>query len=297
MGPKESIKTGDTESKGYRLSLTFAGVATTMWIDDTGRVLLEEETGGMRMVKTGRDDALDMPVVNIDQKDLLNALAVPCKGEIKDPRNITYMKVMLEGIEPGIFDLNDDFQKIVSTNPLELEIHPGAIDSSKLENYDKFLKAESFIQVDDPRIIEASNSIVGQTKNPLNRAEKIGDWVFANLKKDYAISLPSAVDVLKVRKGDCNEHTTLYAALARAAGLPTKICIGIVYKDGYFYYHAWPAVYVGGWRPLDPTFGQKTTDATHIKLLEGGLERQADLMRIVGKLSVTILKYSNGEKL
>ena len=109
------------------------------------------------------------------------------------------------------------------------------------------------------------------------------------------VSLPSAVDVLEIKKGDCNEHTALYTALARASGLPTKICIGIVYKDGYFYYHAWPAVYLDGWRPIDPTFGQDVADATHIKLLEGGFDRQADLMRIVGKISVTVLDYSTGD--
>ncbi len=114
--------------------------------------------------------------------------------------------------------------------------------------------------------------------------------------KDYAISLPSAVDVLEVKKGDCNEHTSLYTALARAAGLPSKICIGIVYKDGVFYYHAWPAVHLDGWRPLDPTFGQDIADATHIKLLEGGFERQAELMRVVGKISIQVLETSKAEE-
>ena len=57
-----------------------------------------------------------------------------------------------------------------------------------------------------------------------------------------------------------------------------------------FYYHAWPAVYVNNhWQPVDPTFGQNTADATHIKLLEGGFDSQASLMRVVGKLKVNIL--------
>ena len=121
--------------------------------------------------------------------------------------------------------------------------------------------------------------------------------MFRYVKKDLTVSLPSAVDVLEIKKGDCNEHTALYTALARASRLPAKVCIGIVYKDGYFYYHAWPAVFLGGWRPVDPTFGQQIADAVHIKLLEGGFERQADLMRVVGKISVTVLEYSYGENL
>ena len=55
---------------------------------------------------------------------------------------------------------------------------------------------------------------------------------------------------------------------------------------------AWPAVYIDGWSPLDPTFGQELADATHIKILEGGFERQADLLRVVGRMRVTVLEKS-----
>jgi transglutaminase-like putative cysteine protease len=153
------------------------------------------------------------------------------------------------------------------------------------------------LQVDDPRIVRAAENIIDDVTDPSVKAGLIGQWVYENIEKDLTISLPSAVDVLEVRKGDCNEHTVLYTALARSTGLPTKICIGIVYNDGYFYYHAWPAVFLGSWLPIDPTLGQDVADATHIKLLEGGLERQADLMRVVGKISVTVLDYSYGEPL
>ncbi len=74
-------------------------------------------------------------------------------------------------------------------------------------------------------------------------------------------SLPSAAEVLRTRVGDCNEHTALFVALARAAGLPARIAVGLVYLRGGFYYHAWPEVYVeergrGLWLPVDPTLNQ-----------------------------------------
>jgi len=58
-----------------------------------------------------------------------------------------------------------------------------------------------------------------------------------------------------------------------------------------FFYHAWPAVYLGYWHHLDPTFGQHTADATHIQLLEGSIEKQAELVNVVGKLKVKIIEY------
>lgn len=289
----ETVSTGFGVRKGHRLSLTFSGVTSYMWVDKNGRVIREEETGGMEMVAVNKEKALDMPYMESTASDILDELAVPCYGDIPDPRHSTYLKILVEGIKPEFFDLDDDFQKVISTDPLMLEIHPGQMDSATLDDSMRYLKPETFIQADDPRIINEASRITSGYTTKDEMASALGSWVFENIKKDYAISLPSAVDVLEVKKGDCNEHTSLYTALARASGIPTKICIGIVYKDGLFYYHAWPAVYLGRWVPIDPTFGQQIADATHIKILEGGFERQADLLRVVGKMKVTVLKTSD----
>lgn len=297
IGTVEKVQTDLGESHGYRVSMSFSGVTSLMWIGDDGAVLREEETGGLAMVRTDRERALDMPVVDAGGRDLLDDLAVPCNGEIPEARKVKYLKVSMNGIEPEFFDLEDDFQSVVSRDPLVLEIHPFQIEPSILADSAEFLGPQPFLQVDDPRIISASEKITIGLSSGEARAEALGQWVFDNVTKDLTVSLPSAVDVLEVKRGDCNEHTALYTALARAAGLPTKVCIGIVYKDGHFYYHAWPAVFLGGWRPLDPTFGQPIADGVHIKLLHGGFERQADLMRVVGKISVTVLEYSYGENL
>lgn len=297
IGQAEDVQTELGDSRGHRITVGFSGVTSYMWVDDRGRVLRQEETGGMAMVLTDKERALDMPADAGNGRDLLIELAVPCNGIIQNPRNLKSLKVEIDGIEPEFFDLADDFQTVVSTDPLVLEIHPYRLNPSVLEDSAAFLSSQLFLQVDDPRIINAGERIVENITDPARKAGLIGQWVYENVEKDLTISLPSAVDVLEVRKGDCNEHTSLYTALARATGLPTKVCIGIVYKDGYFYYHAWPAVYLGSWLPIDPTFGQEVADAAHIKLLEGGFERQADLMRVVGKISVTVLEYSGGEPL
>jgi transglutaminase-like putative cysteine protease len=105
------------------------------------------------------------------------------------------------------------------------------------------------------------------------------------------VSIPSALEVLSRREGDCNEHTTLYTALARAAGIPTRMAAGIVYMENGFYYHAWPEVWLDGWVPIDPTFNQFPADATHIRFVTGNLDRQSDIIKLVGKLRVNVLEY------
>jgi|TARA_Y100000031_G_scaffold5937_1_gene7256 transglutaminase/protease-like cytokinesis protein 3 len=102
----------------------------------------------------------------------------------------------------------------------------------------------------------------------------------------------TAVDALRERRGECQSHTYLFTALARAAGIPTKVVNGLVYSEDYggFLYHAWPEVFVGQWRALDPTLGQDSVDATHIKLTENEREDPLKLMEFVGRVGIEIVE-------
>lgn len=297
VGEKQQIKVGGKSYEAYQVVMTTSGVSSTMWITPDGVVVREEGVAGMNMVLTTKQKALDIPDVSLEW-DILRSLAVKVDGEIDNPREVTYLKVELTGIEPTGFNLSDDFQRVVSVTPLVLEISSEGLlqqksQSPKSSLLEKLTKPEAFIQSDDPRIIRQAKLVVADLDDDSLKVVALTDWVYSNIEKDLAVSIPSAVDVLRVRRGDCNEHTFLFTALARAAAIPTKICLGIVYKDGLFYYHAWPAVYIGyRWLAVDPTFGQHVADATHIKLLEGGVESQAGLMRVVGNLRVRVISYS-----
>jgi transglutaminase-like putative cysteine protease len=127
------------------------------------------------------------------------------------------------------------------------------------------------------------------------RAEQLVRYVNVLLEKKPTVSLPSATEVLRTKVGDCNEHTALYVAMARAAGLPARIAVGVVYMHGAFYYHAWPEVYVrdaperGLWLPVDPTLNQFPADATHLRLARGGLDKQSAIVPLLGRLQMTVL--------
>jgi hypothetical protein len=119
--------------------------------------------------------------------------------------------------------------------------------------------------------------------------------VSALLEKKPTVSLPSAREVLRTKVGDCNEHTALYVAMARASGIPARVAVGLVYMHGAFYYHAWPEVYIrdgnagGLWLPVDPTLNQFPADTTHLRLARGGLEKQAGILPLLGRLKITVL--------
>ena len=158
------------------------------------------------------------------------------------------------------------------------------------------LAADPFVQSDHPRIVAASREVLSALPEDATDAERalaIYEWVWTRIDKQPVLGVPSALEVLGTLRGDCNEHTILYTALARAAGLPTRIAIGLVWSEELagFYYHAWPEVWLGdAWRRYDPTLGQQRADATHIKLLEGGIERWPQLLAFLGRLQIEVLE-------
>jgi transglutaminase-like putative cysteine protease len=86
--------------------------------------------------------------------------------------------------------------------------------------------------------------------------------------------------------------------MARAAGIPARINVGLVFVrgvQGAFYYHAWPEVYLdegngrGMWLPVDPTLNQFPADGTHLRLVRGGLDKQAAILPLMGSLRITVV--------
>jgi transglutaminase-like putative cysteine protease len=168
------------------------------------------------------------------------------------------------------------------------------------------LAADAFIQSDHAEIRATASNILasaGLDAGPSEaqaseaqaraRAEALYEWVYREIEKVPVLSLPSAIEVLEQKRGDCNEHAVLYTALARASGLPTRIAIGVVWSEllNGFYYHAWPEVWVGDrWLWIDPTLGQPVADATHIKILNGGIERWSQLLPYLGRLEIEVVE-------
>jgi hypothetical protein len=116
------------------------------------------------------------------------------------------------------------------------------------------------------------------------------------LKKQITFGVPNALQVLQARSGDCNEHTQLFVALARAAGLPARIAAGLAYVDGKFFYHAWPEILLDDWVAVDPTFGQFPADAAHLRFVIGGVARQTELLRLMGNLKIDVLSLSDAPR-
>jgi hypothetical protein len=137
-----------------------------------------------------------------------------------------------------------------------------------------FLGSTSYENLADPQLVAASRSVTATAKNAWEKAQRLNGFVFQHVKnKSLAQAFASASEVFEKREGDCTEHAVLMSALAKIAGIPTKLITGVVYVESpgpSFGYHEWVEVFIGGtWVAMDPTFGQSLADVTHIKFAEG----------------------------
>ena len=294
---RELVRAAGRPLPAFKVRTVFAGITSTSWITDTGEVVREESPMGLMVVKETRDRALARTMSRDVQADMLEAAAVvpETKQRIDDPRLVTLLKVRLEGVDLSSPDLQGAGQTVegseVTLRDAE-DLRPGPTDPEAA----RFLAPELFIESDAPEIIAETATAIHGAQGPRARAERLVRYVNAILEKKPTVSLPSAREVLRTRIGDCNEHTALYVAMARAAGLPARVAVGLVYLRGAFYYHAWPEVYIdegrgrGLWLPVDPTFNQFPADATHVRMTRGGLDRQAAILPLIGHLKMHIIE-------
>jgi len=152
------------------------------------------------------------------------------------------------------------------------------------------LASTPYIQAGNQRIGEQVTAILGETRGDLARVRKLAAWVYANLEKRPVLGIPDALTTLETRRGDCNEHAALFAALARKAGIPTRIAAGVTYHAGAFYYHAWNEVCLDGrWLSLDTTKNQLPADVTHIRFVNGETDEQIRIGALLGRLGIEVV--------
>ena len=296
VGRREFVPGLTTPIPAFRVDLDFAGLRTTSWVTDTGEVLREESPLGLISVRETAEAAQAMAVSRRVQTDLLRAAAIvpDTKRRIDEPRDVRRLRLQLSGADLSGFDLEGVGQTFTGDivdirDPQSLQ--PGRRDP----DLSRYVAAEPFIESDAPEIRAEADLAVRGATSTRDRAERLTRHVNAILDKKPTVSLPSAREVLRTRVGDCNEHTALYVAMARSIGIPARIAVGLVFIHGAFYYHAWPEVWVdegsdrGLWLPVDPTLNEFPADGTHLRLTRGGLDKQAMILPLIGKLKMRLL--------
>jgi len=285
----------------WKMSEIHGGVSIDTWVDADGRVIRASSPLGFTMERTeyelarqAQEEARDNPTRAVDD-DVILSTAIASNVNFADITAHDELRFRLTGVELEGFQLDGGRQELRGDTLIIRRENWGVLDADFSLPYPTMdmreaLEAEPLIQSDNERIQQAARRAVARwARNPRGVAAELNDEVYRMLDKSITFSLPSALQVLESRQGDCNEHTVLYVAMARALGLPARTAVGLVYLDGSFFYHAWPEVWLGQWVAMDPTFGQYPADAAHIRFVIGGLAQQVEIIRLIGRLNIEVL--------
>lgn len=141
----------------------------------------------------------------------------------------------------------------------------------------KFLMPNWWIP-SDGEIKEIADKITKDKKGILEKSRAVYDWVVENTHRDVTVKgcgLGIVEQMLVKRGGKCVDISSVYIALARAAGVPAREVFGIRLSktpeqditDGY---HCWAEFFLPGtgWIPVDPADVRKIMLVEKLSLKE-----------------------------
>jgi transglutaminase-like putative cysteine protease len=116
------------------------------------------------------------------------------------------------------------------------------------------LKPEEAIQVDAPEVQKELRRLAADRGSVTARLHRIFDFTSGFNQRPFK-GTTDALTALRLGEASCNGKSRLFVALARAAGIPTRLVGGIILESGSKRRsHQWVEAWIGGhWVPFCPT--------------------------------------------
>jgi len=280
----------------YRLETSASGYRTTTWIEAQGRPQLELALNGVMIsaLETPTEAKRYLALAALNKREaLVDFSVVRPEQPLTRPRATTFLALEI-GNAPGAPPDGPGQQCSAKTQVWVCQLHAGGTEpDDSVRARAAYLQSSVTVPANAQAIRDTAAQIVGSSTDPNEQIALVLHWLRTNIRR-VPVDAFSALDVLAQREAECQGHAYLYAALARALGIPTRVVNGLVYSESLhgFLYHSWAESYVdGAWRAVDPTFGQPAADATHLKLIEG--ESVAELVPLtdwVGRIHIRVLE-------
>ena len=295
-------------------------VNNDIWIDAQGNTIIESVRDGL--VTTRAEDPRQLAAfvgnVAIARKDLIYDFSlVRSEPPVKDQSRLAGLAVEITGwndslplMQEGaqVMEKSGEGRIIVRTGssiqkqllakqtgaaePLQKAADNATAAAVQPDMRDRYLKPAEKIEADAPEIMAKAKEIIADRNTDEEKARALAAWT-ADWLKDTVDDSGGALASMKARYGNCQTHSRLYTALARATGIPTRFVSGLVSLEGKgFLYHSWAESFLNGkWVAVDPTYKQLPADPTHIKLFEGHTqEEMAPIISIIGRISIKLLE-------
>lgn len=314
----EPVEVAGQPMEAWRLEIDSEALGpTTHWVDSEGFIARSSYSVGALTVSVERTSAeaaaefgaADPAVL----PDLIESTAVRPGQRVPNPRECKELTVRISGVDRERLLLADRRQEYsaISASPeggMEAVLTVRALGPPDVrpplgegipEDVLPFLESTATIQSDDPRFAAIAEELVGDETDPWVVARALMDWVDRTIRPSLNEPLlRSSVEVLEDPTGACRSYAALYCAVARAAGIPSRIAVGAIYVDDLlaedaFAFHAWNEVWVGEWVAVDATLAVPgelaPADATHIKFTEGDVRAFVPAARVIRSLGIEVL--------
>jgi hypothetical protein len=274
---------------------------TTFWVDDSGQIMKTATSllPGMYMYRTTKAAAL-APAKSPFR--LLEGSIIAVRRPIPNPERTRAITYRMKGADVATLFPNDQRQAVrpEATGSVLLDVRsdgPKHGQPAAKPAEDRDLRPNPLIDSADSLVVQRMREAVGNRRDPWEQAVAIQDWVFRSIrgsKKNFTTGFAPAAEVARDLTGDCTEHAVLTAAMCRAAGIPSRCAVGLVYAENIsntgkngFGPHMWTEVFVNGrWVAIDAAFNQSQVDATHIKLADTSLDGVAPFEAMLPVLQV-----------
>jgi len=191
--------------------------------------------------------------------------------KLEDEYGSTYIK--MDWLDTD--DLSYEHEMRVETAPPELISYSPEF-PKKYEGFDEYLAPGRYTPT-TIAIRKEANEIVYGSETVFEAASRLALWVHNNIEYDtsYGGRILTSEETFEERKGTCDEFSHLFISMARSVGIPARYVSGITYGtfgvegggEADWYSHGWAEVYIDGWVPFDPTYGEiGYVDGSHIKI-------------------------------
>lgn len=148
---------------------------------------------------------------------------------------------------------------------VSIMVTTGAEHDISTPNPSVYLADTRLLNLSSPEITGLSARFV-QSSNPVADIEQFVYEYIDN--KTYGIPIIAAKNIVKLKAGDCTEHSVLTVSLLRKRGIPARAAVGIIAvpefskRKNVFVFHMWAEAFVDNkWILVDSSFpGKKKTN-------------------------------------
>jgi len=176
-----------------------------------------------------------------------------------DPVNGT--PILFARWDKGVASRKLSYSFSVERQEIQLKHLPTAEPAWNKDDYAEYLAPSSLGPVDGD-VKKLAESITKGKRTVLEKAKAIYDWTCENMHRDpdtRGCGKGDVCELLKKPGGKCTDISSVYVALARAAGVPAREVFGLrlgkkAQEDVTTWQHCWAEFFLPGfgWVPVDP---------------------------------------------